>query len=216
MKIDPIFHLTAITMRRDALFQSMVGGRFMARTETAQIGTSRTEFAAWRALETSVREPLEVYAPASGYRHLHRTRSHSPARARRSQKCNLCSVRVSCEHRERVCRRRRHRYSLRRADGVGHGNSVPGGSRPRRCHRVSSLTARSFTRRSYDLVEGRFDLTLPFGKQSEIRFTVPEPPKLEGPAQYKTVRDVQIRPYVLWTDHGGPRNPRRARDCLRT
>ena len=64
MKMNPVFHLTAITMRRDALFQSVtIGGRFLARTETAQIGTIRTELGAWRALKSAVREPLEVYAP---------------------------------------------------------------------------------------------------------------------------------------------------------
>ena len=63
-----MFHLTAITRRRDALFQtSTIGGRSLGRTDTAQLNALRTELMIWRALETAVREPLAVYAtPSSG------------------------------------------------------------------------------------------------------------------------------------------------------
>jgi 2,5-furandicarboxylate decarboxylase 1 len=68
LKINPIFSLTAITMRRDALFQTAtIGGRHIASTDTAQLNTVRTEAAAWNALLTAVREPVAVFAtPASG------------------------------------------------------------------------------------------------------------------------------------------------------
>jgi UbiD family decarboxylase len=68
MKINPVFHLTAITHRRDALFQtSTIGGRTMQFTDTAQLNGIRAEVLVWRALETAVREPLAVYAtPTSG------------------------------------------------------------------------------------------------------------------------------------------------------
>ncbi|MCC6888077.1 MAG: UbiD family decarboxylase [Hyphomicrobiales bacterium] len=68
VKRNPVFHLTAITRRRDALFQtSTIGGRAIARTDTAQLNGVRTEAMVWRALETAVREPVAVYAtPSSG------------------------------------------------------------------------------------------------------------------------------------------------------
>ena len=68
VKRNPVFHVTAITHRRDALFQTAsIGGRAMSRTDTAQLGALRTEVLLWRALETAVREPRAVYAtPASG------------------------------------------------------------------------------------------------------------------------------------------------------
>jgi 2,5-furandicarboxylate decarboxylase 1 len=68
LKRNPVFHLTAVTRRRDALFQtSTIGGRSLGRTDTAQLNAVRTELMIWRALETAVREPLAVYAtPASG------------------------------------------------------------------------------------------------------------------------------------------------------
>src|SRR5215475_1577061 len=68
LKRNPVFHLTAITRRKDALFQtSTIGGRALGRTDTALLNAIRTELMIWRALETAVREPLAVYAtPASG------------------------------------------------------------------------------------------------------------------------------------------------------
>jgi UbiD family decarboxylase len=68
VKHNPVFHLTAITRRRDALFQTAtIGGKWLSRTDTAQLNGVRTEVTVWRALETAVREPVAVYAtPSSG------------------------------------------------------------------------------------------------------------------------------------------------------
>ena len=68
VKRNPVFHVTAITHRKDALFQTMsIGGRAMSSTDTAQLNAIRTEVVVWRALETAVREPMAVYAtPSSG------------------------------------------------------------------------------------------------------------------------------------------------------
>jgi 2,5-furandicarboxylate decarboxylase 1 len=68
VKRNPVFHLTAITRRADALFQTAsIGGKWLARTDTAQLNGVRTEVMIWRALETAVREPVAVHAtPSSG------------------------------------------------------------------------------------------------------------------------------------------------------
>jgi UbiD family decarboxylase len=68
VKRNPVFHLTAITRRKDALFQTVtIGGRHLARTDTAQLTTVKTESAAWAGLVTAVREPVAVFAtPSSG------------------------------------------------------------------------------------------------------------------------------------------------------
>jgi UbiD family decarboxylase len=66
LKRNPVFRLTAITRRHDALFQtSTIGGRALGRTDTALLNALRTEVMIWRALETAVREPLAVHATAS-------------------------------------------------------------------------------------------------------------------------------------------------------
>src|SRR5262245_25791096 len=66
VKTNPVFHVTAITHRRDALFQTVtIGGATMSCTDTAQLACLRTEILVWRALETAIREPVAVYAPAA-------------------------------------------------------------------------------------------------------------------------------------------------------
>lgn len=64
VKRNPLFHLTAITHRRDAIFQtSSIGGPSMHCTDTAQLCSLRTEVLVWKALESAVREVRAVYAP---------------------------------------------------------------------------------------------------------------------------------------------------------
>ena len=66
VKQNPVFHLTAITRRRDALFQTAtIGGRHMSRTDTAMLTAVRAEVVIWQALATAVREPVAVLATAS-------------------------------------------------------------------------------------------------------------------------------------------------------
>ena len=51
VKRNPVFHLTAITHRRDALFQTAtISGANMAHTDTALLCALRTEAMVWRAL----------------------------------------------------------------------------------------------------------------------------------------------------------------------
>ena len=70
-KTNPVFHLTAIAMRRDALFQTVtISGRTLANTDTAQLAALRTETAVWDALRIAIREPVAVYAtPSCGGMH---------------------------------------------------------------------------------------------------------------------------------------------------
>jgi UbiD family decarboxylase len=68
VKTNPVFHVTAITHRRDPIFQTLtIGGRSMHHTDTAQLCALRTEVLVWRALEVAVREVRAVYVtPATG------------------------------------------------------------------------------------------------------------------------------------------------------
>jgi 2,5-furandicarboxylate decarboxylase 1 len=66
VKRNPLFHLTAITHRRNPVFQtSTISGRDMAYTDTSQLCALRTEVTVWRALEIAVREVKAVYAGAA-------------------------------------------------------------------------------------------------------------------------------------------------------
>jgi 2,5-furandicarboxylate decarboxylase 1 len=95
MKTNPVFHLTAVTMRRDALFQTItIGGRFLAATDTAQLVAIRTETAVWQALRSSISAPAAVYAtPASGGQYSVRLsmRQRYPGEARNAIHCVLGS-----------------------------------------------------------------------------------------------------------------------------
>jgi UbiD family decarboxylase len=93
MKTNPVFHLTAVTMRRDLLFQTVtIGGRFLAATDTAQLVAIRTEASVWQALRGAVSEPVAVYAsPSSGGQYNVRVslRQRNPGEARNAIHCVL-------------------------------------------------------------------------------------------------------------------------------
>jgi UbiD family decarboxylase len=61
--MDPVFHCTAITMRRDAIHQTLLHGSafVLDQTDSAVISAMRTEAEAMRILKTVVREPVAVY-----------------------------------------------------------------------------------------------------------------------------------------------------------
>ena len=66
VKRNPVFHLTAITHRRDALFQTVtIGGRALGGTDTAQLVAAKTESTVWAALLQAVREPVAVCSSPS-------------------------------------------------------------------------------------------------------------------------------------------------------
>jgi UbiD family decarboxylase len=61
--IDPVFHVTAIAMRRNVLHQSVLhGGRNMARMEGTPVASLHTEFAVQAALRAARIMPAAVHA----------------------------------------------------------------------------------------------------------------------------------------------------------
>ena len=64
MHIDPVFHVTAVAMRSDALHQTIVhGGHDSARMETNQATAILCEMVAGRTLRAAGIEPAAVFAP---------------------------------------------------------------------------------------------------------------------------------------------------------
>ena len=122
LKRNPVFHLTAITRRRDALFQtSTIGGYSLARTDTALLNALRTEVMIWRALETAVREPHCRSRHGVERRHVQPPGGAAPTRSRRGAQRDRRLLRRAGQRQERVRGRSRHRHLLRRADGLGAG-----------------------------------------------------------------------------------------------
>src|SRR6202030_3547216 len=63
--MDPVFHCTAITMRRDVLHHTLLHGSafVLDQTDSANISALRTEAEAMKILKAAVREPVAVYLP---------------------------------------------------------------------------------------------------------------------------------------------------------
>jgi UbiD family decarboxylase len=61
MHIDPVFHATAITMRSDAMFQTVLhAGRFIGRMDSANLASLNAEVNAWRALRAARLDPVAI------------------------------------------------------------------------------------------------------------------------------------------------------------
>jgi UbiD family decarboxylase len=181
VKQNPVFHLTAITRRRDALFQTAtISGRSLSRTDNAQLVALRTEATVWRALETAVREPRAVHAtPASGGMFTVRIalRQRVPGEARNAIAAAfgcLANVKhvfvvdpdVDVFSDEQMDWALATRFQADRDLVVQSGfRAVPldpslGGARTG--------------------AKAGFDLTLPFGRAPTVEGLIPEPPRFEG------------------------------------
>jgi 3-polyprenyl-4-hydroxybenzoate decarboxylase len=61
MHIDPVFHATAVTMRRDVMYQTVLhAGRFVGRMDSANLASLNAEVNAWRALRAARIEPVAI------------------------------------------------------------------------------------------------------------------------------------------------------------
>jgi 2,5-furandicarboxylate decarboxylase 1 len=72
MHPDPIFHATAITMRKDVLHQTLLhGGLHLARNDAAQLSAVNFAVMVWRAVKEAGVDVADVYLPpaATGLHH---------------------------------------------------------------------------------------------------------------------------------------------------
>jgi 3-polyprenyl-4-hydroxybenzoate decarboxylase len=181
VKQNPVFHLTAITRRRDALFQTAtIGGRHLARTDTAQLNALRTEVMVWRALETAVREAKAVYAtPASGgmYNLRIALRQRVPGEAR-----NAIAAAFGCLANVKhvfvvdpdvdIFSEEQMDWALATRFQADRDLVVQSGFR--------TLPLDPSLAGARTGAKAGFDLTLPVGEARGIESTIPEPPRLEG------------------------------------
>ena len=89
MHLDPVFHVTAITMRRDVLYQTVLhgSGRILGNTDSANVGALRAEAMAMKALRGIIKEPVAVHSlRSSGANQNLRVsiRQHAPGDARKA------------------------------------------------------------------------------------------------------------------------------------
>jgi UbiD family decarboxylase len=191
LKTNPVFHLSAITMRRDALFQTVsIGGRHLERTDTAQVGALRTEAALWAALETAVREPVAVYVTASCggmYNARVALRQRVPGEARNA----IAAVFGSAAE-------VKHVFVVDPDIDIFSHEQMDWALATRFQADRDLVVARNFRAVPLDPslqgarsgAKAGFDLTVPFGKGNSQEFTVPEPPALSPKAGRQSVADA--------------------------
>ncbi len=198
LKSNPVFHLTAITKRRDALFQTVtIGGARLTFTDTAQLGAAKTEAAIWNVLQHAVREPVAVCCTASSggmYNVRVSLRQRNPGEARNAIAAVSCSSGdvkhvfvvdddIDVFSDEQIDWALATRFQADRDFVVASGF---------RCVPLDPSLQGSRTG-----AKGGFDCTKPFGKGTSAEFTVPHPPQMprrprqtleaalaEGPATY--------------------------------
>jgi UbiD family decarboxylase len=191
VKRNPVLHITAITHREDALFQTLtIGGPSLARTDTAQLSAMKTESAAWAALMASVREPLAVYAtPSSGGMYNVRVslRQRVPGDARNAIAAVLGSH-AEAKHvfaydpdidvfsNEQSDWAFATRFQADRDLMVGSGFRV-----------VPLDPSLGGARTGAKL---GFDCTIPFGKANTLEFSVPLPPVAKQAAPHRSAADA--------------------------
>jgi UbiD family decarboxylase len=191
VKTNPVFHVTAITRRRDALFQTLtIGGATMSRTDTAQLTTLRTEVLVWRALETAVREPVAVYAPpATGgvYNVRIAIRQRVPGEARNAiaaafgSQANVKNVFVVDPDVD-IFSDEQMEWALATRFQPDRDFVVASG------FRTIPLDPSLASHSSLGAKAG-YDCTMPMGNASKLEAQIPQPPHFEG-ARFASVEDA--------------------------
>jgi 2,5-furandicarboxylate decarboxylase 1 len=192
MQANPVFNLTAVTMRRDALFQTVtISGARIARTDTAQIAAARTESLVWSALRTAVREPVAVYCTASGAGVMNvrvSLRQRVPGEARNA----IAAIHGSLANVKNV-------FVMDDDIDVLSDEQLDWAMATRFQPDRDLVVASGFRTLPHDpsldglKVGGKagFDLTLPFGKRDALELSVPRPPSLAREAPpFASVRDA--------------------------
>ena len=179
LKNNPVFHLTAITRRRDALFQTVtIGGARLGFTDTAQLGAAKTEAAIWSVLQQAIREPVAVCCTASSggmYNVRVSMRQRNPGEARNAIAAVFCSS-ADVKHvfvvdddidvfsDEQIDWALATRFQADRDIVVASGF---------RCIPLDPSLQGSRAG-----AKAGFDCTKPFGKADSVEFTVPRAPQL--------------------------------------
>ena len=193
LKMNPIFHVEAVTRRSDAAFQTItISGPSMARTDTAQLSTLRTEALVWKALEGAVREPVSVYVPpATGgvFNVRVAVRQRVPGEAR-----NAIAAVFACQAN---CK---NVFVVDPDVDVFSDEQMEWALATRFQPHRDLVVAEGFRTLPLDpsLDEGvktgskaGYDLTLPFGSQQRLEAEVPLPPTYQG-ARFASVREALL------------------------
>ncbi|MGE0628374.1 MAG: UbiD family decarboxylase [Hyphomicrobiaceae bacterium] len=190
--MDPVFTCTAITMRRDVMYQSLQHGSafVLHQTDAACLSALRFEAQAMQILKGAIREPLEVYSrPTAGGSNALRVkiRQHMPGEARMAIAALLGQVRVF-----------KHIWVFDEDIDIRNEDQVDWafGTRFQADQDIVMLTGIMGMTMDPSL-QGRrtgakagFDCTRPLGRQTDIVHTRSAAKTFGGPARFQTIEQA--------------------------
>lgn len=216
VKRNPLFHLTAITHRKDALFQTAtIGGRQLGHTDTAQLTAVKTETAVWSSLRFAIREPIAVCAtPTSGG--MYNVRVSMKQRYPGEPRNALAAVFGSMGE-------AKHVFIFDEDIDVFSDEQCDWAFATRFQGDRDLLTGTGFRTVPLDpsLAGSRtgakvgFDCTIPFGKHASLEFSVPKPPVLPQRERKDSVLDVLGEGPASFQELMAARGSRDGRDVVR-
>lgn len=190
MHIDPVFHVTAITRRRDALFQSVVhSGRDLTRAESPNFGAVNAEATALKALRKAGVEPVAVCAPACSGRQQHvrvAIRQTEPGQARKVIAALFAVPRF------------KHVFVVDADIDVFDDRQVEWAMATRFRGETGIVTEGGHPAPYMDpllteeekLTKVGFDLTFPFGRPDRVDYRVAKAPRIEAKVPVRSVRSA--------------------------
>jgi 2,5-furandicarboxylate decarboxylase 1 len=190
MHIDPVFHVTAITKRKDSLFQSLLhSGRILSRADSPNTGALNAEVSAWKALRAAGIEPVAVCVPTSTGRQQHvrvAITQKAPGQAREVIAALFAVARF------------KHVFVVDDDIDVFSDEQIEWAMATRFRADRDIVTQGGFPPHYMDptMEEGDvmtkvgFDLTVPFDRPNRIDYWVAQAPRFERPARFRTVREA--------------------------
>ena len=192
MHLDPIFHVTAITTRKDVLHQTVLhgSGRVIGQMESSNLGAIRLEAQIARVLKSMQIDVVAVHVPPSSAEGQHvrvSIRQSRPGQSRNAINAVFASI-LSAKHvfvvdedidvfdEEAMEWAFVSRFQADRDMVVQSGLM----GMPLDPSRIGPPPG----------TKAGFDLTLPFGRRNELVRIVASAPTLSGPARFQTVRQA--------------------------
>ena len=190
MHIDPVFHATAVTMRRDPIYHTVLhGGRRVARNDAAQAACLQTEAATVRTLKAEGIEVAGVRAMPSttGLHHVRVAIRQSAAGQARAAiaalfKLPLLRLVFVVDDDVDIWSEEDFEWALCTRFRLDRDIVTEGGH--------FALTMDPVIDENGKMTKGGFDMTAPFGAAERITDRLSFAPTLAGEATAKTAREV--------------------------
>ena len=200
--MDPVFHCTAITMRRDALHLTLLHGSaaVLDQTDSANISALRTEAEAMRILRATGHEPVAVSLRmrSGGGNNLRLAlRQRYPGEARAAITALFGGIRVL-----------KHVWAFDEDIDIHDEGQVEWAIGTRfQAHEDIVLLQGMMGMTMDPSLQGRrtgakagFDCTKPFGRDGEIPLTASGAKTFKGPARFQTVADALASGPMFYTE----------------